>query len=74
MSKCLVAWKSFGQKSVSLSSSEAEYDAVSDVSTEILFIKSILTVSCDSAGAIFLEYVHQKIRAPNGYPNPNDEW
>ena len=64
---CLVAWKSRGQKTVALSSCEAEYLAVADVCTEILFIRSLLTfiginveypitVKCDNVGAIFLGY------------------
>ena len=63
---CLISWKSRGQKTVTLSSSEAEYVAVADVCTDILFIKKILdflgmkivlliTVMCDNVGAIFME-------------------
>ena len=39
---CLIAWKSRAQNNVSLSSTEAEYIAVSEVITEILFIKDIM--------------------------------
>ena len=64
---CLIAWKSRGQKTVSLSSSEAEYLAIADVCTEIIFIRNILcflgieidypiVVRCDNVGAIFLGY------------------
>ena len=64
---CLISWKSRGQKTVTLSSSEAEYVAVADVCTEILFIKTILdflglkvklpiTVMCDNVGAIFMAH------------------
>ena len=64
---CLVAWKSRSQKHVTLSSTEAEYVAVSDVCTEIMFIRMILEflgvrvrmpiiVHCDNIGAIFLSY------------------
>ena len=64
---CLISWKSRGQKTVTLSSSEAEYVAVTDVCTEILFIKTILdflglkvklpiTVMCDNVGAIFMAH------------------
>ena len=64
---CLVAWKSRAQKNVTLSSSEAEYVAISEVCTEIMFIKTILSflgveikrpiqVSCDNVGAIFLSH------------------
>ena len=64
---CLVAWKSRSQKHIILSSTEAEYVAVSDVCTEIMFIRMILeflgvrvrmpiVVHCDNIGAIFLSY------------------
>ena len=64
---CLIAWKSRAQKTVSLSSTEAEYIAVSEVITEILYIKHIMDflqvklslpiiVNCDNVGAIFLGY------------------
>ena len=63
----LVSWRSRSQKSVSLSSTEAEYYAVSEVCTEIIFIKNLLefltvkiefpiTVRCENVGAIFLSY------------------
>ena len=62
----LVSWRSLSQKSVSLSSTKAEYYAVSKVCTKIIFIKNLLeflgvmiefpiTVWCD-VGAIFLSY------------------
>ena len=55
-----------GQKHVTLSSTKAEYVAVSEVCQEIMFIKSILefigvkiktliTVYCDNVRTIFLE-------------------
>ena len=64
---CLIAWKSKGQKHVTLSLTEAEYVAVSDVCTELMFIRMILmflgirvklpiVVHCDNVGAIFLSY------------------
>ena len=64
---CLIAWKSRAQKSVTLSSTEAEYIAVSELCMEIIFVKQILefleinvdypiTVHCDNEGAIFLAY------------------
>ena len=64
---CLVAWKSKSQKHVTLSSTEAEYVAVSEVCTELMFIRLILmflgiqvklpiVVHCDNVGAIFLSY------------------
>ena len=65
--KCLISWKSRGQKSVTLSSTEAEYVAESEVCMEIMFIRQVLeflgmkvnypiTVNCDNVGAIFLAY------------------
>ena len=39
---CLVSWKSHGQKTFALSSTEAEYIAISELCTEILSIKLIL--------------------------------
>ena len=64
---CLVSWKSRGQKHVTLSSTEAEYVAVSELCQEIMFVRNILefvgvkvklpiTVFCDNVGAIFLAY------------------
>jgi len=61
----LIAWRSRGQKSVTLSSSEAEYVALSEVCTEIMFMKQILdflkvevklpiVVHVDNVGAIYL--------------------
>lgn len=62
---CLISREPRGQKTVTLSSSEAEYVAVLEVCTEILFIKTItdflglnltlpITVICDNVGAIFI--------------------
>ena len=62
---CLVAWKSRSQRSVTLSSTEAEYVAMSEMVQEIMFLKQILeflklkveypiVVNCDNVGAIFL--------------------
>ena len=62
---CLISWKSRGQKHVTLSSTEEEYVAVSEVCTDIMFIKMILEflnlkierpvrVHCDNVGAIFM--------------------
>jgi hypothetical protein len=39
---CPVTWKSKGQKSVSLSSTEAKYRAISEIATEILLLRSEL--------------------------------
>ena len=61
----LVAWKSRGQKSVTLSSTEAEYVALSELVTEVLFVKMIIEsmgmdvkipikLRADNIGAIFL--------------------
>ena len=60
-----ISWKSKGQKSVALSSTEAEYMAVSEVAMEILYIAGILQflgikpsypieVQVDNIGAIYL--------------------
>jgi hypothetical protein len=60
-----VAWKSKSGKSVTLSSTEAEYVAVSEIAKEILFVKQILEgigleihypiiIKCDNTGAIYL--------------------
>ena len=62
---CLISWKSRGQKHVTLSSTEAEYVAVSEVCTDIMFIKMMMEflllqmkkpviVHCDNVRAIFL--------------------
>ena len=65
--KCLVAYKSRSQKTVSLSSTEAEFNAIGEICIEISFIKNIvefmgitielpITVFCDNVGAIFMSY------------------
>jgi len=62
---CPIAWRSKGQKNVTLSSTEAEYVAISEVAQEILFIAGILKfmdieiefpiiVNVDNIGAIYL--------------------
>lgn len=62
---CAITWRSKGQKSVSLSSTEAEYRAQSDAVTEVMFVKMMLeflgitvktpiTVYVDNLGAIYL--------------------
>ena len=59
-----IVWKSKGQKSVTLSSTEAEYVALSEISGDILFLKSLvefigleiqypIKVMVDNIGAIF---------------------
>ena len=64
------------KKNVTLSSSEAEYVAISEVCTEIMFIKTILSflgieikrpiqVNCDNIGAIFLAIMLKPAREPN---------
>ena len=61
----LVSWKSRGQKYVTLSLKEAEYVAVSEVCSYIIFVKMMMeflkmviersvVVHCDYVGAIFL--------------------
>jgi hypothetical protein len=60
-----ISWRSKGQKSVSLSSTEAEYMAISEVAMEILYIVGILKflgvplkypveVKVDNIGAVYL--------------------
>jgi hypothetical protein len=64
-----IAWKSKAGKSVTLSSTEAEYVAVSEVAKEILFAKQVLesmgidltypiVIKCDNVGAIYLANNH----------------
>jgi hypothetical protein len=60
-----IAWKSKSAKSVTLSSTEAEYIALSEVTKEIMFVKQVLDtmgieiglpiyVKVDNVGAIYL--------------------
>jgi hypothetical protein len=60
-----ISWRSKGQKSVTLSSTEAEYMAVSELATEILYVAGILKflgipieypiiVNVDNIGAVYL--------------------
>jgi len=60
-----ISWRSKGQKSVSLSSTEAEYVAISEVAMEILYVAGILKflgveikhpieVKVDNMGAVYL--------------------
>jgi len=62
---CLISWKSRKQKSVTLSSSEAEYVAISEVCAELIFLKQVLVflgiklvlpiiVRVDNVGVIYL--------------------
>lgn len=64
---CAISWKSRGQKSVTLSSSEAEYVAISELCAEIMFLKQVLEflgikvklpiiVRVDNVGAIYLAH------------------
>jgi hypothetical protein len=61
----IIAWKSKGQRTVTLSSTEAEYIAVTDLCTEVLFVKMLLEtmglevelpikIYADNVGAMFL--------------------
>jgi Reverse transcriptase (RNA-dependent DNA polymerase) len=61
----LISWKSRGQKSVTLSSTEAEYIALAELCTEVIFIKMVIesigmtvqtpiVLHADNIGAIFL--------------------
>jgi hypothetical protein len=61
----LISWKSRGQKGVTLSSTEAEYVALSELCTEIVFIKMLIEsmgisvelpihIYIDNVGAMFL--------------------
>jgi hypothetical protein len=60
-----MSWKSKSGKSVTLSSTEAEYFAISEVAKEVLFAKQVLEsigvklvypiiIKCDNVGAIYL--------------------
>ena len=64
---CLVSWKSCGQKNVTLSSTEAEYVAISKLCAELLFVRMILEflggnvnyliiTHCNNVGSIFLAH------------------
>ena len=64
---CLISWKSRAQRCNTLSSTEAEYVALSEICCEILFVRQVLeflgekinypiTVHCDNVGAIYLAY------------------
>ena len=64
-----IAWKSKGNKTVTLSSTEAEYFAISEVAKEILFVKQVLEdigipleypieIKVDNIGAMFLANNH----------------
>jgi hypothetical protein len=64
-----ISWKSKAGKSVTLSSTEAEYYAVSEVAKEVLFAKHLLEatgidipypipIKCDNIGAIYLSNNH----------------
>ena len=60
-----IAWKSKSGKSVTLSSTEAEYFAISEVAKEVIFAKQVIEsigikisypiiIKCDNVGAIYL--------------------
>jgi hypothetical protein len=42
LNNCPIVWKSRGQKTIALSSTEAEYIALSEVSIEVVFISEVL--------------------------------
>ena len=65
LSGCLITWKSKSQKSVTLSSSEAEYVSISEITKDILFVKQVLEflgqeiespikIQVDNIGAIYM--------------------
>jgi hypothetical protein len=69
MNGCLVSWISKAQKAISLSSSEAEWYALSEAAKEVKFIAQILlmmdvlvqlpiVVRVDNVGAIFMSESH----------------
>jgi hypothetical protein len=62
---CLIVWKSKSQKSVTLSSSEAEYVSISEIAKDLLFVKQVLEfldqdinypmkIRVDNVGAIYM--------------------
>ena len=62
---CLIGWGSRSQKNVTLSSTEAEYVAISEICKEIIFLKQVLEflevkyefpiiINVDNVGAIYL--------------------
>jgi hypothetical protein len=64
-----IAWKSKAGKSVTLSSTEAEYYATSEIAKEVIFAKNLLeemgiqlqfpiNIKCDNVGAIYLANNH----------------
>jgi transposase InsO family protein len=65
LNDALIAWKSKGQRQVTLSSTEAEYVAIADICIELIFVKMLIEslglrvklpiqVQGDNIGAIFL--------------------
>jgi hypothetical protein len=65
VNKVPIAWKSKAQRTVALSSTEAEYSAIADVCKEVLFISQVMDfmkmsfvkpikVYVDNIGAIFM--------------------
>jgi hypothetical protein len=65
----LIAWKSKASNSVTLSSTEAEYVALSEITKEVIFVKQVLetmgigvklpiVINVDNVGAIYLSNNH----------------
>jgi hypothetical protein len=71
--RALISWKSKASNSVTLSSTEAEYIALSEITEEIMFVKQVLEtigtglkvpiiVKIDNLGAIYLSKNHSLVQ------------
>jgi hypothetical protein len=71
-----IAWKSKAGKSVTLSSTEAEFYATSEIAKEVIFANNLLeetgiqsqfpiNIKCDNVGAIYLANNHCNSQRPN---------